>query len=223
MYSYLVFIPNNLNMANKKITAIIAPVQVDNQSIIAIRSEAANVAKSAESFTFKTVDDVTQASEVLKNIALSKKLIEFEQSKVIVKLDELKKLEKGRWKPSLDLLDAADKNLRLGILAFRKEEQVKADEAEQKVLIQLSTGKIKNETTAMRKITAIQSGTMGKTVTAGNASAGFRTIKKLSIVDEKKIPRTYLVPDEKAIKAALMSGLTVAGCEFLSEETLTIK
>lgn len=49
-------------------------------------------------------------------------------------------------------------------------------------------------------------------------SVTFRKIPRWRVVDEKLIPRAYLVPDEKGITAAQKAGLTVPGIEFYEEE-----
>jgi hypothetical protein len=47
-----------------------------------------------------------------------------------------------------------------------------------------------------------------------------RKIKRLKIVDETLIPRKFLIPNEVAIKEALLAGEKVSGCELVEEEII---
>ena len=47
-----------------------------------------------------------------------------------------------------------------------------------------------------------------------------RKIKRLKITDASKIERQFLVPNEQAIKEALLAGIKVSGCELVEEEII---
>jgi hypothetical protein len=199
------------------------PAKVSEANIVQIRKDATKLSTHVQELTVESAEDVAQAAEVLANIAKATKHIEAQQKQVTSRLDELKKIEKARWKPALDLLNAADQKLRGQVIQYRRIEQANAKKEEERILKQLTTGRIKKETTAMAKLDAVQSSVMGKTVASDSGSVGFRTLQKLSIVDENKIPREYLVPDEQKIKAALKVGKSVPGCVIIEEETLAVK
>ena len=218
-------------MKKKNVTKKAAPEKLprvkaaSGANIVAIRKQATQLSNDVQEFTIESPEDVQQATDVLVNIKKATELIEANKAQVIDKLNDLIKIEKERWQPSLDLLGAADSKLRVAILEYRKLEQLNAKKEEGKVLKAVASGRIKNETTAMAKIEAIQGGIMSKSVKSSNggATASFRTLQKLCIDDVKAIPREYMTPDRKAIEKALKDGEDVPGCRLVSEETLAIK
>ena len=198
------------------------PAAVTTTALLQVKKEANTLSTRVEELKVESAEDVTTAADFLQNIKKAIARIEEEQGKVVKRLQELVKIEKARWKPSLDLLNAADKKVRAQILEYRQLEQAAAKKAEEKILQRVATGKLK-ETTAMVKLEAVQTSTMGKSVSSESATASFRTLKKLSIVDPMKIPRGYLVANEKLIFDTLKAGGVVPGCVIVEEETLAIK
>ena len=198
------------------------PAAVTTTALLQVKKEANTLSTRVEELKVESAKDVTTAADFLQNIKKAIARIEEEQGKVVKRLQELVKIEKARWKPSLDLLNAADKKVRAQILEYRQLEQAAAKKAEEKILQRVATGKLK-ETTAMVKLEAVQTSTMGKSVSSESATASFRTLKKLSIVDPMKIPRGYLVANEKLIFDTLKAGGVVPGCVIVEEETLAIK
>lgn len=192
-------------------------------NIIQIRKQAYDLSTRVEEFAVESVEDVGIAADILKSISVATAGIEAEQGKYLSKLKELEAIERGRWKPSLDLLAAADKSLRDAVKEFRKVEQTTAQKAEAAVMKRVEKGTLKL-TTGISKVAELQANAMGKSIKSANgATASFKTLTKLAITDEKKIPREYLTPDKKAIEAALKSGIAVPGCGLTTEETLAIK
>ena len=199
------------------------PAVVTTLNVLQVKKEATTLSTEVEELTVSSAEDVATATDFLQQIKVAIDRIEGEQGKVVKRLQELVKIEKARWKPALDLLNAADKKVRAQVLSYRVTEQAAAKKAEEKILAKVATGRLK-ETTAMAKLEAAQSTTMGKSVVSGSgAMSSFKTLKKLSIVDATKIPRTYLVPNEKLIFETLKAGQAVPGCEIVEVESLAIR
>lgn len=192
---------------------------VTTKSLLAIKKEATTLSGTVEDFEVKSVEDVEAATTILSNIAKAQDLIKSEKKRVTEKLKELINIENERWKASEDLLAAASAKLRGQVMDFRLTQQTAAVVAEAKVFTAMKSGKIKNETTAMKKIEAINANLIGKSVGSGS----FKAVYKLKIVNENLIPRNYLVPNEALIKQALKDGVEVPGCEWVKEETLAIR
>lgn len=57
---------------------------------------------------------------------------------------------------------------------------------------------------------------------SSGGGASIRNLKTLEIVDVTKIPREYMVPDERAIREALLSGTKVPGAKMKTKKTIAI-
>lgn len=198
------------------------PTEVTTKALAVVKREVNALSTDVEELRVESAEDVVAATGVLQNIKRVVDYIQGEQDKVVKRLQELVKIEKGRWKPSLDLLNAADKKLRGQILSYRITEQAAAKKAEEQILKRVASGRLK-ETTAMAKLEAVQTSAMGKSVKTEGAVASFRKLQKLRITNDKLVPREYLVVDERRVLAALKAGEEVPGAELYEEETLAIK
>lgn len=198
------------------------PAEVTTKALATVKRETNALSTAVGELHVESAVDVATATDFLQNIKRVTDYIKAEQDKVVKRLNELIKIERGRWKPSLDLLNAADKKVRAQILSYRTTEQAKAKKAEEKILARVAKGSMK-ETTAMAKLESVQTSTLGKSVKTEAATASFKTIQKMRITDEKLLPREYLTPNEQAIKAALKAGKSMPGAELYEEETLAIR
>lgn len=60
------------------------------------------------------------------------------------------------------------------------------------------------------------------TAEAVHTATKYKSVTKLVITDRDMIPREFMVPDEKAIKAALMCGVEVPGAELVTQSTVSL-
>lgn len=87
-----------------------------------------------------------------------------------------------------------------------------ADRKEREILAAQKKGKISEEKAAT-KLAAIDKPAEVTRTAAGSVS--FRIDRKLKITDASKLPRQFLVPNEKLIEATLKAGKAVAGAELV--------
>ncbi len=125
-------------------------------------------------------------------------------------LNEALKNVRSLFRPIEDKLKLIDDYLKSQVLTYNSkliaEKEQREKEAEKKVE--------KGET--------IEKATKGLTKTNEKLEViKTRKLKKVRIIDESKLPREYLIPDEQKIKAALLSGIKVEGAE-LYEETIAV-
>lgn len=141
-----------------------------------------------------------------------------EKEKVTKPLNEALKAERARWKPYETQLEDAISMIRTGMSKYQTAEAKRIKDEADAIASRVKEGK-GNLTleTASKKIAAIE-----KPADVVNTDVGqvkFRTDKKLKITDENKIPREYLVVDEKKLLDALKNGIVVSGAEIEEIQT----
>ncbi len=147
----------------------------------------------------------TKLSE-LKDIG---KLAEVEKEKFTGPLNQLLRVTRSHFKPFFDQLESLEGQVKGCMIAFLN----KQDEAKKKLEARFEEGKIAKTSTLLRKT---------EELTVGSGDATVRKVKVVKVVDASLIPRKYLVPDLAAIKAALIDGETVKGCELVLENNIAI-
>ena len=143
---------------------------------------------------------------LLKKLNDIVKAIDDEKSKVLDPLNAAIKAERARWKPIESMYEVALASIRNKISKYQTQKMNNAKKEEEAIANRIGEGKgkIKIETAA-KKFTEIDR--PDKKI--GNVS--FREDKVLKIIDISKIPREYMVVDEKAVRNALKEGKEVAG------------
>ncbi len=117
------------------------------------------------------------------------------------------------FKPlELGLTDAK-KTIKAKILAYTIEQETKAQIEVERLEKRVEKGTMKAETAA-GKLATIES---------SKVKANTRTLRKLSIVDETLIPRSFLVPDREKITKALFAGEVVSGAALVEEKILATR
>lgn len=178
------------------------------------KREASQIAKTVEGFSIKTAEDAQAGAEILGRIKAALQFVKAEKDKVIGRLQELIKIERERWQPVTDMLEAADATLRSQIKDYHEREAAKAAKAEARIMAKVAAGTMK-ETTALRKLSAVP-----EVTTVSGVS--FRNVTKCRVTNVELIPRKYMVPDLVAIKAALKAGEEVPGAELYTERTVAV-
>lgn len=117
---------------------------------------------------------------------------------------------KALFRPSLELWEHMELMAKNAMLLYLSESETKAKAIEAK----FDKGDIKKVSTVTAKTSELRD--------TKSANSSVRKIWTLKILDEKKIPREFLVPDEVAIKTALNAGKKVPGCIMEQVNTIAI-
>lgn len=169
---------------------------------------------------FEIVDAGTMknATELLSTLNQRLDAITEEKEKVTKPLNAALTAERGRWKPFESKLEEAIKSIRAAMTTYQTAEKRKAEAEAAKIAARIGEGKghLKLETAA-KKMEEIEKPDEQISTDAGIVK--FRTDKKLKITDYAKIPRKYLVEDEKLIMIDLKAGIVVPGCEIEEIQT----
>lgn len=175
-----------------------------------------NLSKQAQPLILKlnkveieTEADYQNAATLISNLKAISKAAENEMKKFTVPLNELLKVTRSHFKPFFDKIASIEGAKKSEMVAFLNRQET----AKKRLEAQFESGKIKKASTLMAKTEELSVG-------AGDATA--RKIKVVRIVDESKIPRSFLAPNIAAIKAHLIAGDKVAGCELIEEFNVAI-
>jgi hypothetical protein len=151
----------------------------------------------------KVVDNESYdlAATLMKNLKTLASQAEASKKKITDPINASLKAVREHFRPFEQTVDALQQDTKQKMQAFLlKQEQERA-----KLEKKFEQGDIKKVSTLVKK---------QEELTATSASAKVRKIQKLKIVDVKKIPREYLVPNESLILEDLKAGKKVAGCEI---------
>jgi hypothetical protein len=157
------------------------------------------------SLQVKDQKDYDLAGSLMKQLKTLAKESEAEKKKIIDPLNQTLKAIKEHFKPFEEVVEALEADTKKKMIAFYTAQEEKQKKLEAK----FERGEIKKVSTLVSKQDELQ---------VSSAHSSVRKTKVVEIVDEKKIPREYLVPDMAAIKEALNAGKKVAGC-VLSDKT----
>lgn len=168
--------------------------------------------KTAEKLEIVDARGMEEATEQLSKLNKIGDKITEEKERVTKPLNEALKAERARWKPIETVYEQAISIIRGKMSAYQTAEIKRQREEEARIAARVGEGKGKLKVeTAVRKLEEVE-----KPVEQVNAASGmvkFREDKVLKITDEKKIPREYLVVDERKLLADLKAGKVVPGAE----------
>lgn len=162
---------------------------------------------------FKKLPDTIATKQAYEDAAHNMKLIkclakdaEAEKKLLIDPLNEVIKRIKELFKPFETKVEQKEIELKQQMSSYLLEAKKQIN----KINGDLSSGKIKKASTAVKKQNELQ------------ATSNIRKVWTAICVDESKTPREFLVPDEASIKDALKNGVKVAGWKYEQVETIVI-
>ena len=184
-------------------------IKLNTQEAIKIAEEKAMTLADNSRIKVNSQPTLDQAKTSLSEVKEIKKVITEKKDSVVKPLNEALKNTRALFKPIEDKVEVIESYLKGEILKYNTKllEEQRKREAEAQAKIQ--AGATFEEATKSierveKKIESIPT----------------RKIKRLKIVDETLIPRQFLVPNEVAIKEALLAGEKVSGCELVEEEII---
>lgn len=184
-----------------------------DKEVAVIQQELSPVVVKAKAIVVKDQKSMESASLMLSELNKFADRIDEEKQKVLKPLNTARTAEINRWKPVLGPIEEATDYLRKTISMFQTAEIKRAREEEARIAERVGEGKGKLKVeTAVQKIENIARPEAQVATEAGLVK--FREDKVLKITDETKIPREYLVVDEKKLLEALKGGITVPGAEL---------
>lgn len=193
---------------------------------------------AAEALLLKITSPETEqkAASMLVEVAAAEKVVKEKLETITRPLNEAAKAARSVFKPALDRLGLLDATLRTNIIAYRqmatREAEVKrlasaklADEAAAKgnhaLALEHATAAV-TVATPQRVVQASLSVAQGASnIRHAQVSARKRWV--FEVTDVKKVPREYLEVNDKAVRAAISSGLrSINGIRIYEEDGLAV-
>ena len=178
--------------------------------------------KAAQEIKIKTAEDLEKAGIGLIKIIAEQKRIEAILKSAVGPAKESIKVVEGWFKPALNTLKEASELLRDKTGAYQT--KVDADIEAKKVAIaeKADAGQMTNEK-AGQKIADLEV-KADKKIFSNTGGMSFTEHRFVKVVDLKKIPLEYLMPDMVKINQAILrEGKEIAGCEIVVEKRPNIK
>ena len=189
-----------------------------SDTTLVLKKQSAPIIERASAIMVTNAAEMNEAAEVLSQLNQFMDRLTGEKEKVTKPVNEALEAERARWKPLEDMYNGAITTVRGLVSTYMTAEAKRVKEAEAKIVARVGDGKGKLQMdTAARKLGEITK--PEEKVVAKSGMLKFRTVIRLNILQASDIPREYLVPDEKAILAALKEGKKVKGCEIIEEQS----
>lgn len=200
---------------------------MENKEVAIIEKKVTKVLTAIQSL--KIVDEPTliEAGEIRKNVKDLGKELKTVKDGILKPLKESIDKIKGLFAPAEEKYEAAEQLLNNQILNYQKlqEEKRRKIEREAQEKIEQARRDAEKGKISEKKLEQIETKIETKlesapTVTRKTETFHTRTIKKVRVINEKLVPREYLILDMPKINQAVKSGIVVPGCELYEENTL---
>lgn len=170
-----------------------------------------NIPKELENISnvgvITTDTEQEKAADMLTKALHFQDTVTAEKEKLTRPLNEALKEIRGRYKPIEDRLNSIISTLRTGIGLYQMHKLAEAKRIAEEKAKRVVSGEL-----SLDDAVGDSDGEVVSNIKTVAGSVSFRKVQKLEITDASKIPRTYLVPDEKKIIDGLKGGKRIAGC-----------
>lgn len=192
---------------------------MEEKELAVIKKEVLTVVKMAQQFQVETPEHETQSADILAKIKTTTKMLTARKEEITRPLMTSLSKVRDLFKPREMELAEAEKIIKSKVLAYKIEQDQKAEKERARLEARAEKGTMKPETVAQKLADlpdtkkTVQSTSGSKLIT--------QTIQKVRILDEFSIPREYLVPDlAKITQAVLKEGAVIPGVEKYEEKRL---
>jgi len=192
---------------------------IEDKELAIIKKEVSSIVKAAQTFQVENPEQEKESVDILAKIKTTGKMLTARKEEItrplMTSLSKIRDLFKPR---ELELAEA-EKIIKSKVLAYRIEQDEKAEKEKARIAARVEKGTMKPET-AGQKLAAIPD-TAKTVVSSSGSKLSTVTVQKVRILDEQSIPREYLVPDlAKITNAILKEGAVIPGVEKYEEKRL---
>ncbi len=184
----------------------------ETKAIALVRAESNDLAENARNLVISTDDEARYASDMLTYIAQAQKKLEGQRTFLVGPLNQHVRDINAVFKEWRSPLEEADTTLRRKMLAWHTEVE-RAAEEERSVLEQLD---VPADEIPDLPVKVVRSETGGST----------SVVKRwtFEVVDEKAVPRAWLMLDEGVINLAIKDGTRkIKGLRIYQKESLAVR
>lgn len=179
------------------------------------------VNKSSEVALILTPEAEARAVEFLSQVKRRFKLVDDMRKLLAKPIKEALDNVNHRFNSILQPLEDAEGRVKSALSQWRQSDTFKALEADKAALDQSIGDAIKAGDVAELESLALSQQALNAqvgTVHTQSGSVHYRNVKQWKVTNLDEIPRNFLMPDEKAIKAAIKEGLIIPGIETWVEK-----
>lgn len=203
----------------KEKTKVVTGTVVVDKQISVIKSNVSKAVVAAENLNVASADDLVAATELLTKINLSGDMIKSEKEKITKPQNEAIKAIRELFKPLEENQTAAKKIVMEKMITY--ETKVRAENLKKQAALadRVEKGTMKMSTAAKKLEEIPQASKSVKTEGAGSVS--FKTVLVPEIIDTKKIPFEYMIPDMQRIAAVIKAGGSIPGVKAVERMDLS--
>ena len=180
-----------------------------------LKAQVTKVVESAQEITIKTADDMASAVDILGKVKDIGKKITAQKETITKPLNEALKNARALFKPLEEQWEEAEKVIKYKMVKYQTLEEAKAEKKLEQIEARVEAGTLSFDK-AVAKMEDLEPETK---VSTEDFSLKFRIDKKVEIIDEKLIPREYLVPDMVLIRKEVLAGKEIAGTRIVEVKT----
>lgn len=185
--------------------------------VASLEKEITPVVLKADKITITNNTEMVEATKLLSNINKYADEVESRRKAITEPLNVALKAARQMFSPLEDKLEAAITSIRKAMTSYQTNIVRIQKEEEAKIAARIGEGKGKLKLeTAVAKMDQIEKPVEKITTDAG--AVKFKTVKKFRIIDKRYIPFDYLLPDEVAIRKAMLSDIKIEGVEYYEEQ-----
>ncbi|MFA5050995.1 MAG: hypothetical protein WC499_02670 [Patescibacteria group bacterium] len=186
----------------------------ENQELAVVKTQVTKALSAVNELVIKTPEDYTKADEIRSKIKAVGKMIDTKKKEITKPLNDSLKKIRELFAPIETTYESVEKIINNKMVVYRDEQDKIAEAKKLKIASQVESGHIK-ATTAIKKMESIVD--TKTTLKEAGVKSTTRKLPRVRILNEKLIPREYLVVNEKFVLEALKAGKAVDGAELYYE------
>lgn len=189
--------------------------ETTQKELVQYQDKATELEKFALSIEIKSDDDLTRASDQVKQAKEAQKTIEKKKDEYVLPAKQILERAKADFDPLIKAFKGVETILKDKATIYITEKNRKIKEEEDKITKKVEEGKMK-EGTALKKMEKLPEQT--KTVQGNASQLRVTEYEDIEIVDVNLIPREYMLPDTTRIKAVVLKArVEVAGVKIIKK------
>lgn len=189
--------------------------ETTQNELVQYQDKATELEKFALSIEIKSDDDLTRASDQVKQAKEVQKTIEKKKDEYVLPAKQILERAKADFDPLIKAFKGVETILKDKATIYITEKNRKIKEEEDKIAKKVEEGKMK-EGTALKKMEKLPEQT--KTVQGNTSQLRVTEYEDIEIVDVNLIPREYMLPDTTRIKAVVLKArVEVAGVKIIKK------
>jgi len=188
---------------------------IEPKELTVLKGQTTKAYNRAHELVINDRKELENATDILKAVKDASKELKAKKESITKPINEALKEIRSMFAPIEDQLSESEGIVKGKMLEFNRIIEQKAREAAAELEKKVEEGKMTLSVAAKQLEEAPQ---VEKKVEGKRGSIQYRTVRKVRINDETKIPREFLVPDFTKINRAALAGISIEGVEVYEEQ-----